>query len=234
MTWHAALPPMSGLASAPVTACSIRASVSDAASKPTCSTSAATSPESASTTVPVDGALRLTSTRSPGVPRPCSDRSAGRGETLTPPAPAGAVSSDDPTNGISVMTHTTLSGERAIDIPGAALTNAACSRIQEQQRGLPIDMRRMMGLEVAAGLIEKSALADELCISARALNYKLNAERGSSDAEVTGAACVLDQQAERLLTHAGKLRDALPVAAVSGAAIIPESTKIAAGAGGAQ
>lgn len=132
-----------------------------------------------------------------------------------------------------MMTHTPLPGERAIDMNAATLSNATCSRIQEQQRGLPIDMRRMMGLEVAAGLIGKSALADELCISVRALNYKLNAERGISDAEVTGTARLLDQQAERLLTHAGKLRDALPAAAVPDAAIIPESTNSAAVAGGA-
>lgn len=109
-----------------------------------------------------------------------------------------------------MMTDTQTSGERTIETTGKKVSEAGCSRNREQQRGLPIDMRRMMGLEVATKLLGKSALAEELGVSIRALNYKLNAERGISDDEVLDTACLLEQQAERLINHARKLRGAVP------------------------
>jgi hypothetical protein len=70
----------------------------------------------------------------------------------------------------------------------------------------------MMGLDTAAALLGKGRLADELCISVRALNYKMNAERGVSDADVKAAALALEGRAEKLLSHARKMRDVLTAA----------------------
>jgi hypothetical protein len=71
-------------------------------------------------------------------------------------------------------------------------------------------MLRMAGLETAAGLLGKGRLADELCITVRALNYKMNAGRGVSDGELRATAHALEQRAEKLLSHARKLRAVLP------------------------
>jgi hypothetical protein len=54
-------------------------------------------------------------------------------------------------------------------------------------------------------------LADELCITVRALN-KINAERGASDVDIVAAARGLEERAERFLTHAQKLRAVVPPA----------------------
>ena len=87
---------------------------------------------------------------------------------------------------------------------------ANCSPKREQ-RGLPVAMLRMAGLETAAGLLGKGRLADELCITVRALNYKMNADRGVSDGEIRATAHALEQRAKKFLSHARKLRDVLPV-----------------------
>jgi hypothetical protein len=87
--------------------------------------------------------------------------------------------------------------------PSPQVTN--CSHKQEQ-RGLPIDIRRMTGLDKAATLLGKGRLADELCITVRALNYKIDAGRGVSDADVVAAARGLEERAEEFLAHAQKLR----------------------------
>ncbi|QCB41061.1 hypothetical protein E5673_01465 [Sphingomonas sp. PAMC26645] len=92
--------------------------------------------------------------------------------------------------------------------PSSQPTN--CSPIREQ-RGLPIAMLRMAGLEGAATLLGKGRLADELCITVRALNYKMNAERGVSDGEVRATAAALEERAELFLTHARKLRAVVDV-----------------------
>ena len=89
-------------------------------------------------------------------------------------------------------------------------TPPSCSPKREQ-RGLPVAMLRMAGLETAAGLLGKGRLADELCITVRALNYKMNADRGVSDGEIRATALALEQRAEKFLSHARKLRDVLPV-----------------------
>jgi hypothetical protein len=78
-------------------------------------------------------------------------------------------------------------------------------------------MLRMAGLETAADLLGKGRLADELCITVRALNYKIGANRGISDCEIVSAAVALESEAvalkarvEKVLSHARKLRDVLP------------------------
>lgn len=75
-----------------------------------------------------------------------------------------------------------------------------------EQRGLPVGMLRIMGLETAAKFIGKGRLADELCITPRSLHHKLDAARGISDADLIAAAHGLEQEAERILAHAQKLR----------------------------
>jgi hypothetical protein len=87
--------------------------------------------------------------------------------------------------------------------PSPQLTN--CSQKREQ-RGMPVEMVRIMGLDTAAQLLGKGRLADELCITVRALNYKIDAGRGVSDADVVAAARGLEERAERFLAHAQKLR----------------------------
>jgi hypothetical protein len=88
-----------------------------------------------------------------------------------------------------------------------------CSPIREQ-RGLPIDIRRMAGLEAAADYLGKGRLADELVITVRALNHKLIADRGVSDGEVRATALALEQRAEQFVSLARKLRAVLPEAQV--------------------
>jgi hypothetical protein len=70
----------------------------------------------------------------------------------------------------------------------------------------------MMGLDTAAKLLGKGRLADELCITVRALNYKIDAGRGVPDADVIAAARGLEERAERFLAHAQKLRAVVPPA----------------------
>jgi hypothetical protein len=90
--------------------------------------------------------------------------------------------------------------------PSQQPTNCSPNR---EQRGLPVAMLRMAGLETAAKFLGKGRLADELCITVRALNYKMNAERGISDGEVKATATALEQRAEQFLVHARKLRAVL-------------------------
>ncbi|GAA0672508.1 hypothetical protein GCM10009102_24750 [Sphingomonas insulae] len=63
-----------------------------------------------------------------------------------------------------------------------------------------------MGLDTAAKLVGAGDLADEMCITRRALSYKINGERGASDDDMLGAVRLLERQAAKLLTHAHKLR----------------------------
>ncbi|RXD02532.1 hypothetical protein EQZ23_18090 [Sphingomonas sp. UV9] len=104
-----------------------------------------------------------------------------------------------------------------------------CSANREQV-AYPIEVARMMGLDTAAGLFGKIRLADELCITVRNLNYKINGERGASDADVVAAARGLEQRAERLLAHAQKLRAVVSPAvsdAVTAARLRQASTVLA-------
>lgn len=127
-----------------------------------------------------------------------------------------------------MMTDTQTSGERTIETTGEMVSKPNCSRNREQQRGLPIDMRRMMGLDVATKLLGKGALAEELGVSIRALNYKLNAERGISNDEVLDTACLLEQQADRLVNHARKLRGAVSETPAAGMTARPPTSASAA------
>jgi len=95
---------------------------------------------------------------------------------------------------------------------------AACSPIREQGRtpagcaltreqvAFPIEVVRMMGLDTAVGLMGKGRRTDELCITVRALNYKISGERGSSDADIRSAAAAREGRGERLLANARRLR----------------------------
>jgi hypothetical protein len=123
-----------------------------------------------------------------------------------------------------MMTDTTLVRDRTPDTAGAAPALATCSQKREQQRAMPIEMLRMVGLDVASQLLGKANLAEKLGITVRALNYKMNAERGIDNVDVLSAARALEARAERLLAHAGKLRAVLPPSAN-----LPDSTKSAAG-----
>jgi hypothetical protein len=83
-------------------------------------------------------------------------------------------------------------------------------------------MPRMMGLDTAAKLLGKGALADELCISVRTLNFKINAERGISDGDVVSAYRLLVERGQELLEHARKLRAVLPSESRKGEALAYE------------
>ncbi len=75
------------------------------------------------------------------------------------------------------------------------------------RRGLPVEIRRMMGLETAADMLGgQGALADALGITVRGLRAKVSADRGISTADLLAAAMALDAQAIRILDHARKLR----------------------------
>jgi len=92
--------------------------------------------------------------------------------------------------------------------PAPSTRLATCSRKREQV-AFPIVVIRMMGLDTAAGLLGKNKLADELCITVRALNFKISGDRGASDANLMDAAAALESRGERLLDHARKLREAI-------------------------
>ena len=82
-----------------------------------------------------------------------------------------------------------------------------CSR-KPEQKGLPIGMARMMGLETAAELLGgKVHLAAALDITTRSLAYKVDAGRGISNGDLRSAAFALEMRAARLAAHAAKLRE---------------------------
>jgi hypothetical protein len=91
--------------------------------------------------------------------------------------------------------------------PSPQATN--CSPIREQ-RGLPIEMPRMMGLQTAYEILGgKKALADVLGVCVRSLNYKLNADRGVSNLDLFVTAKTLETRGRKMLEHAAKLRAVL-------------------------
>ena len=95
-------------------------------------------------------------------------------------------------------------------------TDAPARRIEAQamncaakaaQRGFPIGMGRMMGLETAATLMGgKIQLAEELAIQPRTLRAKLSADRGVSNVDLLLAASALEARAAKMIDHANKLR----------------------------
>lgn len=92
---------------------------------------------------------------------------------------------------------------REIESPAS---RANCSQKREQ-RGLPIEMPRMMGLQTAHEILGgKRELADALGIGVRSLNHKLNADRGVSNVDMILAAKALEARGRKMLDHARKLR----------------------------
>lgn len=86
----------------------------------------------------------------------------------------------------------------------AQATNCAA---KAAQRGFPIGMGRMMGLETAATLMGgKVQLAEELAIQPRTLRAKLSADRGVSNVDLMLAAGALEARAAKMIEHANKLR----------------------------
>jgi len=83
-----------------------------------------------------------------------------------------------------------------------------CSRKREQV-AFPVAVVRMMRLDTVGGLLGNGRLADELCITVRALNFKISGDRGASDANLTDAAAALASRGEGLVAHAQKLREAI-------------------------
>ena len=89
----------------------------------------------------------------------------------------------------------------------AALQNRSPKR---EQRGFPIEMARMMGLQTAYEILgSKKALADALGVGVRSLNHKLNADRGVSNLDLFVTARTLETRAAKMLQHAAKLRAVL-------------------------
>ena len=68
----------------------------------------------------------------------------------------------------------------------------------------------MVGLETAFEILGgKGQLAGVLGITVRALNYKLNADRGVSNLDLTWTAKALEARGNKMLEHAAKLRAVL-------------------------
>ena len=90
---------------------------------------------------------------------------------------------------------------------------ANCSPIREQ-RGLPIEMPRMMGLQTAYEILggKKQTLADILGVTPRSLNFKLSAERGISNLDLLLTAKSLETRGNKMLEHAAKLRAVIAAA----------------------
>ena len=111
----------------------------------------------------------------------------------------------------AVETHVNESSQQLAACPPIreqGRTPTGCS-LKREQVAFPIEVVRMMGPGTAAGLMGKGRLADELCITVRALNYKISGERGASDADIRSAAAAREGRGERLLAHARKLRAVL-------------------------
>jgi hypothetical protein len=107
-------------------------------------------------------------------------------------------------SGLTRMTKTDCPA--GANLASASVQAPNCSQKQEQ-RGFPVVMARIMGLETASDMLGgKASLAQAIGVSIRALNYKLNAERGVSDFDVTFAAKALDAKAKAIADHAAKLR----------------------------
>ena len=81
---------------------------------------------------------------------------------------------------------------------------------KREQRGLPIEISRMMGLQTAYEILGgKKAMADALGVGVRSLNHKLNADRGVSNLDLFVAAKTLETRAAKMMQHAAKLRAVL-------------------------
>jgi hypothetical protein len=75
------------------------------------------------------------------------------------------------------------------------------------RRGHPVGIRRMVGLETAAGMLGgQEKLADALGITVRGLRAKVSADRGVSNSDLLAAAAALDARAAMIVEHARKLR----------------------------
>ena len=82
--------------------------------------------------------------------------------------------------------------------------------LKREQRGLPIEISRMMGLQTAYEILGgKKALADALGVGVRSLNHKLNADRGVSNLDLFVTARTLETRAAKMMQHAVKLRAVL-------------------------
>lgn len=100
-----------------------------------------------------------------------------------------------------------------VDRETAPLVRLANCSQKREQRGLPIDMPRMMGLQTAYEILGgKRELADALGIGVRSLNHKLNADRGVSNIDMILAANALEARGKKMLDHARKLRIAATAA----------------------
>ena len=111
----------------------------------------------------------------------------------------------------AVETHVNESSQQLAACPPIreqGRTPTGCS-LKREQVAFPIEVVRMMGPGTAAGLMGKGRLADELCITVRALNYKISGERGASDAEIRSAAVALEGRGEHFLADECKLRAVL-------------------------
>jgi len=79
-----------------------------------------------------------------------------------------------------------------------------------EQRGHPIAMQRMMGLETACPMLGgKTKLAAVMGVCPRDLSYKLSAERGISNLDLVLTAKALETRGNKMLEHAAKLRAVL-------------------------
>lgn len=76
------------------------------------------------------------------------------------------------------------------------------------QKGHPVEMARMMGMETAADMLGGvSALADAMGIKERGTRAKMDGERGISDANLIAVADALDKRAAAIAARAGKITE---------------------------
>lgn len=93
---------------------------------------------------------------------------------------------------------------------------ANCST-KPEQRGHPIAVQRMMGLETAYPMLGgKTKLAAIMGVCPRDLSYKLSAERGISNADLLLTATALEARGNKMLEHAAKLRAVLAACGAHG------------------
>ncbi|MGW8134191.1 hypothetical protein ACWGNZ_00935 [Sphingomonas zeae] len=76
------------------------------------------------------------------------------------------------------------------------------------QKGHPVEMARMMGLETAATMLGGvGALADAIGIKERGTRAKMDGERGISDDNLIAVADALDKRADAIAARATKITE---------------------------
>lgn len=88
------------------------------------------------------------------------------------------------------------------------MVEAGTCSAKAEQKGHPVSVARMMGMETAAAILGGvDVLAQALGITARGVRHKLTGDRGVSNADLIAAAVAMEARAKRIADHAFKLRE---------------------------